>query len=339
MNSPAHALLWTGLNGRDADAADPGFRPGGVILFSRNLDPDPAAGPARCHALLAELQARWGQEAPLAVAVDQEGGPVSRLAPWVGPTPPLREVWIRGGAEACARWGSLWGRGLRLLGFHVDFAPVADLWDGRPGTGLGDRCASEEPLEAAQTAGAFLHGLESAGVRGCLKHFPGLGGTAVDSHQALPELKDMAQIARNLEVFRLLAHQERLVMVAHLRAPGTGGLPASLHRGSVAANPWGIRGRFLPDDLEMGGCAEWSWGDRARLCLEAGHMALLVCQTREGWEACAEAAARQPEARVRPALERFGAFRRGLAREAAPFDRGAWRAWADEVAREAAPKA
>ena len=71
-------------------------------------------------------------------------------------------------------------------------------------------------------------------------------------------------------------------------------------------------------------------------------MALLVCQTREGWEACAEAAARQPEARVRPALERFGAFRRGLAREAAPFDRGAWRAWrawVDEVAREAAPKA
>ena len=54
MNSPAHALLWTGLNGRDADAADPGFRPGGVILFSRNLDPDPAEGPARCHALLAD---------------------------------------------------------------------------------------------------------------------------------------------------------------------------------------------------------------------------------------------------------------------------------------------
>ena len=169
----AHQLLWTGFLGLDpAEVALP-FDPGGIILFARNLDPDPLGGPARCRRLIDGLQARFGSELPLAVAVDQEGGAVSRLRPWTGPTPSLRRLWTRDGARACSAWGALWGEGLRMLGFNVDFAPVLDLWDGHPGAGIGDRAASEVSLEAAAAAGAFLHGLESAGVRGCLKHFPG----------------------------------------------------------------------------------------------------------------------------------------------------------------------
>src|SRR5450631_4377425 len=168
----AHQLLWTGFQGLDPGEVSLPFSPGGVILFARNLDPDPGVGPARCRALIDGLQARFGAELPLAVALDQEGGPVSRLRPWTGPTPPLRQLWTKGGASSCAAWGRLWGEGLRLLGFNVDFAPVLDLWDGHPQASIGDRAASETPSEAAAAAGAFLHGLESTGVRGCLKHFP-----------------------------------------------------------------------------------------------------------------------------------------------------------------------
>ena len=326
----ASDLLWTGFRGLDAPGVDLPFRPGGVIPFARNLDPDPVAGPARCRALIDGLQARFGQELPLAVALDQEGGPVSRLRPWVGPTPPLRQLWTRGGAAACARWGRIWGEGLRLLGFNVDFAPVLDLWDGHPGAGIGDRAASGSPLEAATAAGAFLHGLESTGVRGCLKHFPGLGGTTLDSHQGLPVLPDGAQVDRNAAAFVPPSHLDRLVMVAHLRTPASGPLPASLHRGSVADNPWGVRGRFLPDDLEMGGCADWSWDDRVRLCLEAGHQWLLVCQTPEGWTACAEALARQPRALWAPAVEAARTLRRHLP-PPVPFDAGAWTGWVAQL--------
>lgn len=126
-------LLWAGFAGQDAEAV--GWLPegpGGVILFTRNLDPDPARGPARCKALLDGLQSRWGSDLPLAVAIDQEGGAVSRLRPWVGETPSFRAIWEAGGPAACEAWGRLWGEGLAMLGFTVDFAPVADLWDGAP---------------------------------------------------------------------------------------------------------------------------------------------------------------------------------------------------------------
>jgi beta-N-acetylhexosaminidase len=115
-------------------------------------------------------------------------------------------------------------------------------------------------------------------------------------------------------------------MVAHLRTPASGGLPASLHRGSVRDNPWGVQGRFLPDDLEMGGCAEWSWDDRVKLSLEAGHQWLLVCQTPQGWSACAEAAGRLPEALWAPALEASRSLRRHLPAPL-PFDGAAWQDW------------
>lgn len=324
--------LWIGFDGLDSKSVPQDLSPGGIIPFARNLDPDPERGPGRLKALLDGLQARWGAELPLAVALDQEGGAVSRLKPWVGETPSFRILWERGGASACEAWGRLWGTGLGLLGFNVDFAPVADLWTGIEGTGIGSRAASSDPAAVAQAAGAFLHGLESTGVRGCLKHFPGLGGTQVDSHKALPELQDDATIRRNALPFIALSNEDRLIMVAHLKTPATGSLPASLHRNSVAENPWGVRGRFLPDDLEMGGCTDWSWEDRVRLCLEAGHEWLLVCQSEQGVRACAAVLAKQPESLWMPAVERSRMMRENLPRpQLGPLDRAAWRAWVEQV--------
>jgi len=334
MPAHPHQLLWTGIFGLDAGPARPAFAPGGVVLFARNLDPDPDQGPERCFRLVRGLQAGRDGGPPLVVAMDQEGAAVSRLRKWVGDTPAMRTIWLQGGPAACRRWGALWGRGLALLGCTVDFAPVADLWS-PAGSALGDRSAGQDPLDAARAAGAFLAGLEQAGVRGCLKHFPGLGGTSLDSHQGLPALADPAAIARNAAPFRMLAHQDRLAMVAHLLLPATGGLPASLSRAMVADNPWQVRARWLPDDLEMGGCAGWDWEQRVRLCLEAGHQALLVCQTPEGTAACARAAEGLPESLWRPALAQFESLRRQLPPAPAGFDRAAWGAWVREVRDEA----
>ena len=216
----------------------------------------------------------------------------------------------------------------------MDFAPVLDLWDGHAGAGIGDRAASADPREAATAAGAFLHGLEATGVRGCLKHFPGLGGTTLDSHLGLPELAEADRVEQNASTFKALAHPDRLVMVAHLKTPASGSLPASLHRGSVAENPWGIQGRFLPDDLEMGGCSDWSWDDRVRLSLAAGQQWLLVCQTPEGWNACAESLGRMPESLWAPALQAVRAMRRHLP-SAPPFDPLAWQDWLTQLQRTA----
>lgn len=324
-------LLWMGFDGQDAPGVPEDLRPGGVILFARNLDPDSAKGPTRCKALLDALHGRFSGERTLAVALDQEGGAVSRLRVWVGDTPSLRRIWTAQGAVGCEAWGRLWGEGLALLGFNVDFAPVTDLWDGNKDAGIGDRAASAEPHEVAAAVGAFLHGLESTGVRGCLKHFPGLGGTTVDSHLGLPELTDRASVDRNARPFVALSNDDRLVMVAHLKTP-LSELPSSLDRGQVAENPWGVKGRFLPDDLEMGGCAAWDWNARVSKCLEAGHEWLLVCQSGAGVRACADAAAKLPAPAVDAALTRNRAMRANLRLpQPGPLDQRAWDAWVGRV--------
>jgi beta-N-acetylhexosaminidase len=98
----------------------------------------------------------------------------------------------------------------------------------------------------------------------------------------------------------------------------------------VAANPWRIQGRFLPDDLEMGGCTDWSWEQRVRLSLEAGHQWLLVCQTPEGWGACAQAVTHLPESLWGPALAATQAMRRHLPMPP-PFQPEAWADWLERL--------
>jgi len=323
-------LLWRGIWGLDASDVS-GPKAGGTVIFARNLDPDPESGPERLFRLNQAIQRAWGATCPIAVAIDQEGGKVSRLRAWAGETPSLRQIWLHGGAEACGLWGRLWGEGLGLLGISVNFAPVFDLFDGREDTGLGNRCASEDPEEVCLAAGAFLDGIESTGVRGCLKHFPGLGGTQVDSHHAMPSIGDPSVIAKNAVPFLRLTKPRSLVMVAHLQTPESCGLPASLHRGHVAENAWGISANWIPDDLEMGGCVAPDWQTRLRLALEAGHIALLVCQTQEAVQQAAEAAETLDNRLASEALEPFRSFRESLRQMPETFDKASWGAWVGDV--------
>ncbi len=331
------SAIWMGLAGPDAAPVPMDPEPGGVVLFARNLDPDPEHGPARCHALIRDLQDRWGRDLPLAVAIDQEGGPVSRLKAWVGETPSFRRIWTASGAAGAEAWGRLWGEGLGRLGFNIDFAPLVDLYDGIPGTGLGERRAAEDPQEAAEAAAAFLRGLEGQGVKGCLKHFPGLGGTRVDSHKSLPELTDPAVVERALGPFRALAKPDRLVMVAHVRTPWSDGLPASLHRGHAAGNPWGVEAAWVTDDLEMGAVDAWPWPERVRRAIGAGHLALLVCQSPAALAEASAALRALPAADLEASLQAGLRFRRGLPRPSGDgFDAPAWRAWVRRVEAAAA---
>ena len=151
--------------------------PWGVILFRRNLESLDALG-----RLVADLRG-------LGIAhllLDQEGGPVDRLRDLVAPAPSLQVVARRGVAR---RAGSVAGAMLARLGFDVDLAPVVDRGlDGAGALVLGQRCASADTEEIERGAGDFLDGLHSQGVGGCLKHFPGLGRAALDTHKALPVL-------------------------------------------------------------------------------------------------------------------------------------------------------
>ncbi len=293
-------MLVVGLSGSELDAPARDLlttvRPGGVVLFRRNLT-DPEQIAALCRAIRGLL------DPPPFLVIDQEGGRVSRLTPPFPDLPPAARL---GRLEmvSIARWfGALTGRGLRCLGFQADYAPVVDLSREGDEDGIGDRSFSADPDAAAARAGAFLTGLEEAGVLGCLKHFPGLGGAPGDTHQVLPRMTPDGEVRRRaLRPYHLLRDVAPMVMIAHAHYPDLSGeapLPASLDRRIVhdlLRETMAYNGVIVSDDLEMGAVAgRGGMDDLAVASAAAGCDQLLICRRPElihaAWEGLRRGAA------------------------------------------------
>jgi beta-N-acetylhexosaminidase len=311
--------------------------PGGVILFLRNLE-----SVRQTTELLREL--RQLLPYPLLFALDQEGGRVSRLQPWVGKTPTAAAL-ARAGSEAARDFGRATAAGLRSLGFNVDFAPVVDLSAEEATNGIGDRSFGTDPQQATQLAGAFLDALQRQGVAGCLKHFPGLGPTCVDSHECLPTAATAREELERSDLvpYRRMAGRAASVMVAHAHYPALDpepGLPASLSPLVVTGllrEEVGFRGLVVSDDLEMGAVAPLDVdGAAAVRAMAAGCDLLLYCASldrAEGAKAALARAAGDDSAFRRRLDQAVRAVAAACARwPAAPSAEAAW----DEARRELA---
>jgi beta-N-acetylhexosaminidase len=285
------------------------LRPGGVILFARNVVAREQL--AALAAELADLPSR-----PY-LAIDLEGGRVNRLEALLGPLPSAAAAAAAGG-RAVAALGAALGAACAHLGIGVDFAPVLDA--ACPGGWLAGerRCLGAHAGEVAREAVALLDGLEAHGVAGCLKHYPGLGTGRVDSHRELPVLQD--GVADEEATFRLLAAPGRAVMVAHAVAPTLGDAlrPASLSPVVVGRLASVSCGPVIADDVEMGALATFgSLGERAAAALLAGCDQVLVCNALAERTAVVEHVRRWAgrDARLAGALDRasgrVGGFGRG----------------------------
>lgn len=307
MTRPAGDLLVVGIPGevlapREA-ALLTRLRPFGVILLPRNV-----AGPEQ----LAELTAAVRGAAPESLLfLDAEGGRVDRLRRIVGPAPAGEALACR--PPALARRAGLWiGHSLRLFGFHVDFAPVVDLDRGLANNALDGRYLGTGPRRVVPRARAFLQGLRAAGVGGCLKHFPGLGGAGEDTHDR-GSVVDLCrrELDVDLRPFQALGPLAGAVMAGHAAYPALApaDLPATLAPAvatGLLRRELGFSGVLFSDDLEMGALATWGeLPQRAEASLAAGCDALLLCQTLGAAPAVAEhlaapaLATRAAEARAR----------------------------------------
>jgi beta-N-acetylhexosaminidase len=283
LRSHAGRVLLVGFSGTKLDssarAALRELAPAGVIFFRRNLDT-----PAGLAALLGEVRARV--PSPGLFALDQEGGRVSRLEPWLGPTPAAAAL-TSAGPQSAERFGASTALALRTLGINLDFAPVVDLCPPGSPNGIGDRSFGTDPELVATLAGAFLRGLQAGGVAGCLKHFPGLGDTPVDSHVALPTIpRDRRRLeAEDLLPYRRLAPRSAAVMIGHAYYPAletsSAPLPASLSGAVVTGllrQAIGFTGLAVSDDLEMGAVAPRDLsGSAAVEAIRAGCDLVLYC--------------------------------------------------------------
>ncbi|MFN2631824.1 MAG: glycoside hydrolase family 3 N-terminal domain-containing protein, partial [Thermoanaerobaculia bacterium] len=261
--APASRLFGVGIAGTAVTEEERGilerFPPWGVILFRRNIET-----PEGVRSLAREISRLPG---PPLLCVDQEGGPVDRFRDLFGRSISFQDAARAGLAREA---GALAGEACRTLGFDVDLAPVVDR--DLPGASerfLAGRCASAEPEEIAAAAIAFLEGLHGQGIAGCVKHFPGLGRGDLDTHQALPFLRDdPEEEAKDLAPFAGTMDVAGAVMVSH--AAGPEGLPASLSPARATAllrGAMGFGGAAFSDDLEMGALA--SFGEMPDRCAEA----------------------------------------------------------------------
>jgi beta-N-acetylhexosaminidase len=311
----AGGLVFAGIPGTSLDAAATGllmrWRPGGVVLFARNLETF-----EQTSALVAGLR----RLLPGAVlAIDAEGGRVDRLRGLLGPSPP-GDLLARLPPAAAQRAGRWMGRALRLLDLDLDFAPVVDLDRGAADNALGSRYLGATAAAVTPRAAAFLNGLAAAGVGGCLKHFPGLGEAVEDTHLRTAAVGlDAQQLAEHVAPFRALAPAAGAVMVAHAVYRGLDPLerPASLSPpviGGLLRGDLGFDGLCLSDDLEMKALDEW--GDlavRAEASFAAGCDAVLACSQLDALpEIAARLAAPRHAGRRAEAARRFAAFRRHL---------------------------
>jgi beta-N-acetylhexosaminidase len=249
----------------------------GHLLFGYNIvERDQVA------ALTAQLHsARDG----VLIAIDEEGGDVTRLAHRLGsPYPGNAALGALGDPAITRRVYRTIGAELDQLGLNLNLAPTVDVNTADDNPIIGTRSFGADPhLVAAHTAAAVL-GLQSARVAACAKHFPGHGATLADSHLELPTVDISPAELRGRELPPFCAAIEagaKSIMSAHIRVPAlTGDAPATFSRAvlvDLLRTELGFTGVVVTDALEMLGAARYAGSTQAGAVLALAGGADLLC--------------------------------------------------------------
>ncbi|MGA8160785.1 MAG: beta-N-acetylhexosaminidase [Acidobacteriaceae bacterium] len=279
----AGQLLIVGVAGASLSEAERTWfqqiRPGGLILFRRNIEQAPQTG-----ALLRQAD-RLGNT-PLFRCVDEEGGLVDRLRDLIAPLPSPAAVFATGKRQLYRQHGWLVAREARALGFNTVLAPVLDLALPESASILRSRAVAAEPWRVIDYARTFLAGLRMEDILACGKHFPGLGGGTVDSHQSMPVIRRQTRLMWRTDLAPWLAVGPRLpfAMVAHASYPwpGRDAATATVSRywvTNVLRRQIRFKGIVLSDDMEMGGIlSQMSIEEATIQALLAGIQMIEICR-------------------------------------------------------------
>jgi beta-N-acetylhexosaminidase len=271
LGPAAAACLFPGFEGEAAPdwVRTGGF--GGVVLFARNI-----RDPAQLAALTSSLEG-------MVVAVDEEGGDVTRLEASTGSSfPGNLALGAVDDAALTRRVAAAIGGELGAAGVGLDLAPVADVLVDPEAAIVGVRSFGSDPALVARHVRAYIEGLQSVGVAACAKHFPGHGEAVGDSHLELPlsgaGLETLS--SRALPPFAAAVEAgARVVMTAHIRFTAVDDEPATLSARWIGLlrSALGFNGVVMTDALEMQGAGGPSGiGESAVRALAAGADALCL---------------------------------------------------------------
>ena len=248
---------------------------GGMILYAHNIVDE-----TQLKKFIEEIRELNGS--PL-LAIDEEGGRVARIANNENFDVPKYEsmaaIAESDDPEEAYKAAFTIGSYVKKYGFDIDYAPVADVNTNPDNIVIGPRAFSDDPETAAKFVVSYLNGLESAGVIGTLKHFPGHGDVSTDTHYGYASTDKTWDEMLKCEMIPFKAGIKagaQMIMTAHIAAPKVSGddLPATLSpvilqdklRGEL-----GFDGVIVTDAMDMGAITkQFSNAEAAIKSIQAG---------------------------------------------------------------------
>jgi beta-N-acetylhexosaminidase len=269
---------------------------GGVVLFKRNIESG-----SQVNEMLRELRANAPEDCKPIASVDQEGGRVARLKDPLTTIPAARKFGQIDDPKLTEIAGRLVGKGLRALGFTLNYAPVLDVNTRPDSPVIGDRSYGETARQVLRHGLSFARGLKDGGTVPCAKHFPGHGDASADSHLSLPSVTHERPRLESVEMEPFAAWARTglgPIMTAHILFPALDpDLPATLSKTILQGTlrrQFGFKGAILSDDLEMGAVSEMGGPAAAAVkAIRAGVDGLLVCRKKEAFESVHQAVAKE----------------------------------------------
>lgn len=265
---------------------------GGLCLFAENC-----TGTAQAAMLTSEIQAAAAAsdtKIPMFLSIDQEGGYITRLATGTSGIGNMA-LGATGKSQNAKITGEIISKELSALGINVDFGPDTDVNNNPSNPIIGIRSFSDDPAVVANFATAYVKGLHANGIISCLKHFPGHGDTATDSHLGFPYISKNLEQLESLELvpFASALKQADMVMTAHIQFPqiesatytsiSTGEevyLPATMSHTiltDLLRKRLGFEGIITTDALDMGAITDnFAPLDVAKMAINAGVDILLM---------------------------------------------------------------
>lgn len=258
------------------------FKPGGVILFSRNIE-----SREQTKQLISDLSA--ASDIPLFVTVDEEGGDVSRIASnsnmKTTSFPSMEEVGLKNDTDYAYQMGKTIGSEIKELGFNVDFAPVADVKTNESNTEIGNRSFGDDPNLVSSMVTAVVKGIQENDVSATLKHFPGHGNSSEDSHKTAVNVDNDLNRLRKVDFVPFRAGIKEgadFVMVSHISVSRVteDTVPACMSKlmiQTILRKELGFNGIAITDAMDMGAITKYYEPDEAAVnCVEAGMDMILM---------------------------------------------------------------
>lgn len=233
---------------------------GNVILYGANISRgDRDGGFDRCAKLTKDIRAHMAGPIPPLISIDVEGGKVTRFR-WQNKLLSAHALGEKDDEAAARSQFERIAGALSDVGVNTDLGPVLDVAKNPAKTFLGERIISGDETVAARMGCACIEGLQSGGCLSVVKHFPGHGATAADSHDGTPVVKKSLEALRDYELYpfqQAVVAGADGVMMAHILYPEIDpdhiASQSAVFMTNVLREEMGFEGLILADDFRMNG--------------------------------------------------------------------------------------